>query len=121
MNSSINSFGTNKQKPPTDQDISELPTYKIDTSQNIMVLLCEEEKDARIIVESFLQANLKTRTKYKCCVLHHCLKENRITHDPYYIVKNIIFNILGTMPSLANYMRIQEHQFFKEITQMYGQ
>jgi len=86
-----------------------------------MILLSEDEKDARIIVESFLQANVKTRTKYKCCVLHHCLKENKITHDPYYIVKNIIFNILGTMPSLANYIRMQEHQFFKEMTQMYGQ
>jgi hypothetical protein len=71
-----------------------------------MILISEDEKDSRIIVESFLQANTKTRTKYKCCVLHHCLKENKLTLDPYYIVKNIIFNILGTMPSIKNFMNI---------------
>jgi hypothetical protein len=37
------------------------------------------------------------------------LRENDITLDPYYIVKNIIFNILRTIPSLSSYINFQEH------------
>ena len=74
-----------------------------------MVIVGDYEVDAKVVVESFLQANVKTRTKYKCCVLHHCLRENKMTLDPYYIVKNIIFNILRTLPSLTSYMKLQEH------------
>ena len=75
-----------------------------------MVLLSDYEKDGKVIAESFLQANVKTRTKYKCCALHHCVRENKLTQDAYYIVKNIIFSIIRTMPSVNNYMRLQEHQ-----------
>jgi hypothetical protein len=74
-----------------------------------MILTSEQDKDGKIIAESFLQANVKTRTKYKCCALHHCISENKLTQDPYYIVKNIIFSILRTMPSISNYMKLQEH------------
>ena len=74
-----------------------------------MIIVGDYEVDAKVVVESFLQANVKTRTKYKCCVLHHCLRENKMTLDPYYIVKNIIFNILRTLPSLTSYMKLQEH------------
>lgn len=80
-----------------------------------MIIIGDDERDAKIIVESFLQANVKTRTKYKCCVLHHCSRENKLTLDPYYIVKNIIYNILRTMPAIANYMKLQEHNYFKEM------
>jgi hypothetical protein len=75
-----------------------------------MILVSDYEKDGKVIAESFLQANVKTRTKYKCCALHHCVRENKLTQDTYYIVKNIIFSILRTMPSVNNYMRLQEHQ-----------
>lgn len=73
-----------------ESDISKLPNFEIENSSNILVLM-GNDTDTKIIVESFLQANFKARTKYKCCVLHHCIKENKITTDPYYIVKNIIF------------------------------
>lgn len=90
-------------------DTTGLPTFEIDNSQNVMMLMVEDERDARVIVESFLQANVKTRTKYKCSVLHQCAKENQITLDSYYIVKNIIFQILKTVPAIANYIKLQEH------------
>jgi hypothetical protein len=74
---------------------------------------------------------VKTRTKYKCCALHHCVRENKLTQDTYYIVKNIIFSILRTMPSINNYMKLQEHQvriyyfliliqYFKEMTSFFA-
>lgn len=69
--------------------------------------------ETKVIVESFLQANFKARTKYKCCVLHHCVRENKLSHDSYYIFKNIIFSILRTIPSLKNYMKLQEHNVSK--------
>lgn len=86
-----------------------------------MVIKSDCEWDQKVIVESFLQANVKARTKYKCCVLHHCLRENKITQDPYYIVKNIIQSILKTVPSLSNYMRLQDHEYFKEMTKIFGE
>lgn len=67
------------------------------------------DQDTKLIVESFLQANVKTRTKYKCCMLHHCVRENKMTHDAYYIAKNIIFSIMRTVPSLRNFLKLQEH------------
>jgi hypothetical protein len=82
--------------------------FEIDNSQNYLVIL-GNDLDTKIVVESFLQANLKARTKYKCCVLHHCVKENKISQDSYYIVKNIIFQIMRTCPSLRNYIKLMDH------------
>lgn len=65
------------------------PTFKIDNSKNVM-LLVGAAIDTRVIVESFLQANVRMRSKYKVAMLHCCTRENKITHDSYYIVKNII-------------------------------
>ena len=65
------------------------PSFEIDNTKNIMLLM-GAATDTRVIIESFLQANVRTRSKYKCCVLHCCTRENKITHDSYYIVKNII-------------------------------
>jgi len=68
------------------------------------------------------------RTKYKCCILHHCAKENKLTFDSYFIVKNIIFQILRTVPSLRNYLKLEEHnvrmvcfyfQFINEMMSVY--
>mmetsp|Transcript_39480 Transcript_39480/g.37930 ORF Transcript_39480/g.37930 Transcript_39480/m.37930 type:complete len:89 (-) Transcript_39480:2247-2513(-) len=71
--------------------------------------------DTKVVVESFLQANVKTRTKYKCCAVHHCVRENKMSQDPYYIVKNIIFQIMRTLPALKNYMEFQDHNFIEEM------
>jgi hypothetical protein len=90
------------------------PTFEIENSNNILVLIGNDQ-DSKAIVESFLQANIKTRTKYKCCVLHHCVRENKLSQDPYYIVKNIIYQILRTIPSLKNYMKLQEHNVNTQI------
>lgn len=65
------------------------PNFEIDNTKNVMLLM-GAATDTRVIIESFLQANVRTRSKYKCCVLHCCTRENKITHDAYYIVKNII-------------------------------
>ena len=46
--------------------------------------------DTRIVVESFLQGNQRMRSRYKCTMMHCSVRENKITQDPYYIVKNII-------------------------------
>ena len=74
-----------------------------------------------MIVESFLQANVKTRTKYKCCMLYHCQRENKVTLDPYYITKSIIFNIIKAIPSISNYIRLQDqHDFLKEMIASFG-
>lgn len=54
------------------------------------MLLIGAATDTRVIVESFLQANVRMRSKYKCTMLHCCTRENKISHDSYYIVKNII-------------------------------
>lgn len=81
---------------------------EIDNSSNIL-LLVGNDTDTKVIVESFLNANLKARTKYKCCILHHCVKENKLTTDCYYLVKNIIFKILKAIPSLKNYFKFAEH------------
>ena len=58
--------------------------FEIDNSHNIM-LVEGNEHDTKLLVESFLQANVKARTKYKCVVLHHCTRENSISCDAYYI------------------------------------
>jgi hypothetical protein len=93
--------------------------FHIENSGNILVVTSDEDWDLKVLVESFLQANVKTRTKYKCCVLHHCVKENKITLDPYYIVKNIIFNILRTVPTLENYFKLHESTLMNEMTKMF--
>jgi len=83
-----------------------------------MVIAGENEWDHKVLIESFLQANVKSRTKYKCCMLHHCQKENKLTLDPYYIVKSIVYNILRCVPSLANYLRLQQdYDYFKELAE----
>lgn len=89
-------------------DISSLPSFEIENSQNILLLIGNDQ-DTKVVIESFLQANVKTRTKYKCCMLHHCIRENKLTHDPYFIVKNIIFSVLRTVPSLKNYLKLEDH------------
>jgi len=71
--------------------------------------------DTRIIVESFLQANLRIRSRYKCCAMHSCVRENKLTHDSYYIVKHIIFQVLRTVPSLRNLIMLQNHDYFSEL------
>ncbi len=90
------------------------PTFEIDNSENIL-LLQGDETDTKILIESFLQANVGARTKYKCCVLHHCCRENKLTCDSYYMMKNIIFQIINTVPSIKNYISIQDHFFLKEV------
>lgn len=69
----------------------------------------------RIIVESFLQANVKIRTKYKCCVLHHCTEENSLSRDTYYMVKNIMRQILHTLPFLTQYLQIGNNSEFEHV------
>lgn len=88
--------------------MSNLQNFEIENSQNVMVLVGHEQ-DTRVVVESFLQANVKARTKYKCCVLHHCVSENKLTFDSYFMVKNIIFQVLRTVPSLRNYLKLEDH------------
>ena len=73
------------------------------------MVLVGDDQDTKVVVESFLQANVKSRTKYKCCVLHHCIRENKVTQDSYYIVKNIICQVLRTVPFLKNYLKFHEH------------
>lgn len=67
-----------------------LSLYEIENSRQILILTGDSHEELRVIVESFLQANLKIRTKYKCCVLHHCTQENPLSCDSYFIVKNIM-------------------------------
>lgn len=80
--------------------------YEIENSKQILVLTGSSHEELRIIVESFLQANVKIRTKYKCCVLHHCTEENPLSRDTYYMVKNIMRQILHTLPFLSQYLQI---------------
>ena len=78
-----------------------------------MIITGDSHDELRVIVESFLQANLKIRTKYKCCVLHQCIMENYVTRDSYYIVKNIIRQILHTLPFLKDYLLISSSNKFQ--------
>jgi len=55
------------------------------------------------------------RSKYKCVVMHVCSRENKITHDAYYIVKNIIFQIVRTVPAVRNLLLLQKHDYFREL------
>ena len=73
------------------------------------------------MIESFLQANVKIRTKYKCCVLHHCTEENSLSCDSYYIVKNIMRSILRTVPFVKDYLMISgkgKNEFSQVIKEM---
>jgi len=90
------------------------PNYIIDNSRNIF-LLTGAATDTRVVVESFLQANHRIRSRYKCSVLHCCVRENKITQDPYYIVKNIIFQIIRTVPAIKNLVQLQKHDYFSEM------
>jgi len=78
--------------------------YEIENSKQIIVLTGDSHEELRVIVESFLQANMKIRTKYKCCVLHHCCKENAASLDTYFIIKNIMRQILHTIPILGDFL-----------------
>jgi hypothetical protein len=80
--------------------------YEIENSRQILVLTGDSHEELRVIVESFLQANLKIRTKYKCCVLHHCTEENALSCDSYFIVKNIMRQIIQTLPFIGEYLQI---------------
>jgi hypothetical protein len=88
------------------EEVALLLSFEIENSQNIMVVTSNSEADLKVVIESFLQANVKSRTKYKCCMLHHCVRENKLTQDPYYIVKNIIFQIMRTLPCIKNYLKL---------------
>jgi len=90
------------------------PGFTVENSGNILVVEGKNQ-EAVVLVESFLQANLKARTKYKCCALHHCARENRLTWDPYYITKNIILSIVKAIPSIKSFFKMQEHNFLKEM------
>lgn len=93
-----------------------MPKYEINNQQRIMVITGDNDWDQKVLIESFLQANVKSRTKYKCCMLHHCQRENKLTLDAYYIVKSIVYNICRCFPSLTSYLRLQEdYEFFKEL------
>lgn len=88
-------------------------SYLIDNSRQFLVITGQSHHELRLIVESFLQANQRQRTRYKCCALHHCTCENQISRDTYYIVKNIMRQILRTMPVLKEYLLISENKEFK--------
>ena len=90
---------------------NEKPKFDIDNSFNIM-LMTGAATDTRTIVESFLQANFRMRSRYKCAVMHCCVRENKITHDSYYIVKNIIQGIVRTVPAIKNLLHLQSHDYF---------
>lgn len=79
------------------------------------MLLVGAAIDTRVIVESFLQANVRMRSKYKVAMLHCCTRENKITHDSYYIVKNIIQSVVRTVPAIAKLLRLQNHDYFAEM------
>ena len=97
------------------------PLYEIDNSQQIMVITGDNEWDHKVLIESFLQANVKSRTRYKCCMLYHCHRENKLTLDTYYIVKSIIYNILRCCPSLENYFKLHgNYEFLREMTDKFG-
>ena len=54
-------------------------------------------------------------------MLYHCQRENKVTLDPYYITKSIIFNIIKAIPSISNYIRLQDqHDFLKEMIASFG-
>jgi len=48
--------GENENEPFNDEEIKEenLQKFVIDTSQNVMILIGDDERDAKTIVESFL-------------------------------------------------------------------
>ena len=68
-----------------------------------------------------MQANINIRTKYKCCVLHHCTQENALSCDSYYIVKNIMRSIFRTVPFIKDYLLISskcKNEFSQVIEEM---
>ena len=105
------------EKGPSGQAQAQTPPcpYEIENSKQILVLTGSSHEQLRIIVESFLQANVKIRTKYKCCVLHHCTEENSLSRDSYYMVKNIMRQILHTLPFLSQYLQIANNSEFEHV------
>ena len=97
-----------------DTILNEKPKFDIDNSYNIM-LMTGAATDTRTIIESFLQANFKMRSRYKCAMMHCCVRENKITHDSYYIVKNIIQGIVRTVPAIRNLLHLHSHDYFTEL------
>lgn len=91
--------------------------YEIENSKQFLILTGRTHEEIRIIVESFLQANVKMRTKYKCVCMHHCLLENPSTCDSYNIVKNIIGQILRSVPFLCDYLKVSTNQEFAALIQ----
>jgi len=83
-------------------------------SENIMVVT-GTATDTRVLIESFLQANYKMRSRYKCAALHCAVRENKLSQDPYYIVKHIIFQLVRTIPAIRLLLMLQKHNFFSEM------
>ena len=54
------------------------PSFEMERSRNIM-LVTGSATDTRVLVETFLQANLKMRSRYKCAAMHCAVRENRLT------------------------------------------
>ena len=77
-------------KNPGKIGLGEPYPYEIENSKQFLIITGEKHEEMRVIVESFLQANLKIRTKYKCVALHNCTMENQFSRDSYQITKNII-------------------------------
>lgn len=90
------------------------PSFELINSSNIM-MVSGAPSDTRVLVESFLQANMKMRSKYKCAVMHCCHPENKLSQDPYCIFKNIIFQLVRSVPAIRLYLMLQSHNYFKEM------
>lgn len=90
-------------------------SYEIENSKQILIITGSHHDELRVIIESFLQANLKIRTRYKCSALHNCTAENLHSRDSYYIVKNIMRQILHTAPFLRDYLLLTSKEDFNQI------
>ena len=88
------------------QDLGGSCLYEIENSRQILAITGQNPHELRIVMESFMQANISIRTKYKCSVLHQCTEENALSCDSYYIVKNIMRSILRTVPFIKDYLMI---------------
>lgn len=79
------------------------------------MVLSGASTDTRVLVESFLQANIKMRSRYKCAVMHCCVRENKLSQDTYYIVKHIMYQIVRTVPAVRLFLMLQKHNYFQEL------
>ena len=94
-----------KKYRPAEISTDDKPNFQIENSRNICVLT-GAATDTRVIVESFLQGNHRMRSRYKCVLLHSCVRENKLTQDTYYIVKNIIQSIVRSVPAIRNFLQL---------------